>query len=475
MNISLNIRAITASIALLVAPLPIMANDYLTNLIGIIKPETSQTAVIVSPLSAPKSSFRNNPKQLFIPASTMKVLTAVASTAALGKDFRFKTQIDAFVGISNQRIEGDVFIRFDGDPTLTSDNLNALLKDLKARGLNHIDGNLYLVGEPQESMQAPGWVWDDLGICYAAPVSRYVINQNCIKATLSPTLADERSELTVSQFEPVTITNSAVFDKLGSQDFCELDLQRQANNQYILSGCFAGTKPLKLAIAISDPARYAQETLQRLLNNNGISLKGDILLTSKRPTNTLLIAEHRSKPLSELLSKMLLKSDNLIADSLLKRLGQYEYGVAGSFTNGSKAMQTILGALGVDLSTANIIDGSGLSRYNLLSAEQLMQVLLLIKKDPKFQYLIDSLPVAGKTGTLEYRRDYRRAPLKGNILAKTGSMMGVSNLAGYIKQDGKLTQAFVVLENGYSPAVKEAEIRPFNVLLLQSIIENSAP
>ena len=471
MSIRFNIAAITTTLSFLLAPAPVLANDYLDNLVKLIEPKTSQTAAIVSPLDDSKLTLAHNAEQLFVPASTMKLLTAVAASTALGKDFTFNTQIDAYVGVNNQRIEGDVFIRFDGDPTLTSQHLNSLLKQLKQRGLTHIDGNLYLVGDQQETLQAPGWVWDDLGICYAAPVSRYIVNRNCVKATLSPTLADERSELSISQFEPVVINNSAIFDKVGDKAFCELELKRQPNNHYLLSGCFAGNKPLKLAIAVSDPANYAQQTMQRLLNNNGISLKGEVLLTSKRPSNTLLIAEHQSKPLSSILDTMLLKSDNLTADSLMKRLGQYEYGVEGSFTNGSLAMQTILSKLGVDLSMANIIDGSGLSRYNLISAKQLMDVLLSIDKMPELHYLIDSLPIAGKTGTLQYRSDYRQAPLKDKVLAKTGSMQGVSNLAGFIKQNGKLTQAFVVLENGYSPAVKKAEIKPFNVLLLQSILE----
>ncbi|MBL4913971.1 D-alanyl-D-alanine carboxypeptidase/D-alanyl-D-alanine-endopeptidase [Shewanella schlegeliana] len=468
----------TLSLSLLVISASAKSNDYLDNIVKVIEPKTSQTAIVVSALgseertkSAADNEYRKDAERLFIPASTMKLLTAVAATTSLGRNFRFNTQIDAFVGIQNSRIEGDLFIRFDGDPTLTVSDLRQLFKQLHKQGLKHIDGNVYLVGDQQETLQAPGWVWDDLGICYAAPVSRYILNQNCVKAKLSPTLANNQSKLSLSQFEPVSITNTAVFDKVGDIPFCELSLQRQSNNQFLLSGCHTGQKPLKLAIAISDPALYAKNTVTNMLANLGITIKGKVLLTSKRPANTLLLAEHESKPLSELTDTMLLKSDNLIADSLLKRLGQQIYGVPGSFVNGSAAMKQILTDLGVELDSANIVDGSGLSRYNLLSAEQLSQVLLLIKQHKDLNFLIEQLPVAGYSGTLEYRSGYTTSPLKGAVLAKTGSMMGVANLAGFIKEGGELTKAFVVLENGHSPAVKKNELSPFNVLFLQSMVQ----
>ncbi|WP_299805138.1 D-alanyl-D-alanine carboxypeptidase/D-alanyl-D-alanine-endopeptidase [uncultured Shewanella sp.] len=474
-------RVIVSTLSLVLFAVPVLANDYLANIVKVIEPKTSQTAIVVSPLDSSSKDrkaeveFRKDAERLFVPASTMKLLTAVAATSALGRDFNFTTQIDSFVGIKNNRIEGDLFLRFDGDPTLTTNDLRQLFKQLQKQGLKHIDGNLYLVGDQQETLQAPGWVWDDLGICYAAPVSRYILNQNCVKAKLAPTLANNKSKLTFSQFEPISITNTAVFDKVADIPFCELSLQRHSNNQFSLSGCYAGQKPLKLAIAVSDPALYAQNSLTNMLENLGISIKGRVLLTSKRPANTLLLAQHKSKPLSELTDIMLLKSDNLIADSLLKRLGQHIYGVPGSFINGSTAMKQILTEQGVDLASANIVDGSGLSRYNLLSAEQLSQVLLLIKQRKELNFLIDQLPIAGKTGTLAYRSGYTALPLKGAVLAKTGSMMGVANLAGFIKEDGQLTQAFVILENGHSPSVKKAEIAPFNVLFLQSMVKNSQP
>ncbi|GIU21946.1 D-alanyl-D-alanine carboxypeptidase/D-alanyl-D-alanine-endopeptidase [Shewanella sp. MBTL60-007] len=472
----------TLSLGLLVFSASAQSNDYLANIVKVIEPKTSQTAIVVRALgsegqtrSATDNEYRKDAERLFVPASTMKLLTAVAATTALGRDFKFSTQIDAFVGIQNRRIEGDLFVRFDGDPTLTVSDLRQLFKQLQKQGLEHIDGNVYLVGDQQETLQAPGWVWDDLGICYAAPVSRYILNQNCVKAKLSPTLANNKSKLSFSQFEPVVITNTAVFDKTGDIPFCELSLQRQSNNQFLLSGCHAGQKPLKLAIAISDPALYAQNSVTNMLANLGITIKGKVLLTSKRPPNTLLLAEHKSKPLSDLTDTMLLKSDNLIADSLLKRLGQQIYGVPGSFINGSAAMKQILMELGVELESANIVDGSGLSRYNLLSAEQLTQVLLLIKQHKELNFLVEQLPVAGQSGTLEYRSGYTTPPLKGAVLAKTGSMMGVANLAGFIKEDGELSKSFVILENGHSPAVKKSEFSPFNVLFLQSMVQKAQP
>lgn len=133
-------------------------------------------------------------------------------------------------------------------------------------------------------------------------------------------------------------------------------------------------------------------------------------------------------------------------------------------------MRHILTELGIDLTNANIVDGSGLSRYNLLSAKQLADVLALIYQDARFHSLIDSLPEAGVSGTLQYRLGYTKPPLKHRVFAKTGSMQGVANLAGFMRLAQQRDILFVVLENGISPETKKQRKPAFSADFLTRLL-----
>ncbi|QQX78298.1 D-alanyl-D-alanine carboxypeptidase/D-alanyl-D-alanine-endopeptidase [Shewanella sp. KX20019] len=433
---------------------------------------TALTTLKVVSTNTDVVTHSQNADKLFIPASTMKLLTAVSATAVLGKNFRYQTNVYADNSIHQGQIRGNIYITFSGDPTLTTRNIQTLLHQLKDQGLDHITGNVYLVGEQHENYHAPGRVWDDLGICYAAPVSSYVLNKNCIEARFQPKLADDAGVVELLGNEPVIIESQAIFDKIGKRAICDLTLARTEKNSYLLKGCYPGNKALKLAVAITEPGLYAKDKLTQLIKYNDISINGSISLVQQHPGNALLIAQHQSEPLTTLIATMLLKSDNLIADSLLKRMGQHLFGSSGTFANGSAAMAQILSQQGVDLSSANIVDGSGLSRYNLLSANQLVQVLQLIEREPHYRYIIDVLPIAGKTGTLKYRHGYTHEPLKDQVVAKTGSMLGVANIAGFIKQEDGLQSIVVILQNGVSPKADDINIQPYDVAILKQLLNN---
>ncbi len=453
---------------------PAWGNDYFSNLMGIIEPRHSQVALSATDLTTGELIYQQNADTLLLPASTQKLLTAVAATAQLGNGFKFDTQVFSHFPIRHGKIAGDIYITFSGDPTLTTDNLRDLFKQLTDQGLYEVSGNIYLVGEPGEQTKAPGWVWDDLGICYAAPVSAFVINQNCIHGQLRPKMASNESQLSFASYLPVSLSTSAVFDKRKQGSFCELELSLLANNTFHLSGCHAGDKPINLAIAINDPALFASKMIEQLLKSSQIRVKGKVKVSSKRAKYHKVIASHSSEALPALVETMLLKSDNLIADSLFKAIGKSYFGEPANFSHGAKAVELILTAAGVDLSHSQIVDGSGLSRYNLLTANQLSQVLMLIYEDKRFQGLIEQLPVAGISGTLRYKAHYNRAPLKQRVVAKTGSMQGVDNLAGFISLNQTGKALFVVLENGQSPKTKHDQIAPFSALFLQTLLD-SAP
>lgn len=442
----------------------------LSQAVSELSPRYSQVALLAMDMANHQVIYSQQAETLFIPASTQKLLTAVSAMAQLGADFRYVTELWSDAPIRKGHIAGSAYLRFSGDPTLTQADLKAIFASLVKQGINRIDGHLYLIGDKQEQLQAPGWVWDDLGICFAAPVSSYIINQNCVYGQFSPSTANNPSlvSLRTGSFG-IKISSDAVFDQKASREFCQLDLMRLGQNSYHLRGCYPGAEAIPLAIAVTDPLKFAQDTLTFQLKGE-MSLAGKVQPGTSLPKKAKLIASHSSAPLPALLDTMLLKSDNLIADSLFKQLGKSYFNTQGSFTNGAVAMNRILTDLGIDLTNAKIVDGSGLSRYNLLNAKQLAAVLTLMHQDSRFSLLMASLPQAGVSGTLKYRLGYNKPPLKQQIFAKTGSMQGVSNLAGFIRLPQHSDTLFVILENGMSPDIKKQHKMSFNAEFLQHLI-----
>lgn len=414
-------------------------------------PPSSVYAAYIYDLESNKVLLSKNSEQLMSPASTLKLLTAVAATRVLGNDFRFKTDIATKHAVHSERILGNLYIRFHGDPTLSSDSLMSLLQGLKQKGVKRVDGDVILVGDDQAPSKAPGWVWDDLGICYAAPVSAFMIDGNCVPAALVPQLATYVGKVVKKRNLPITVNSNATFDKKRQQAFCKLEMTSTYKNYFYLTGCHQGDRSLNLEIAVNNPKQFALDIVRQQLNSLNIKVRGQIRLTDVSPMGLVTIGTVYSPPLSQMVEAVLLESNNLISDGLLKQLGRQLYGGKQSFEKGVAALKRTIQREGIDLSEAVIVDGSGLSRYNLISATQLANVLKLIATRPLYQHILQNLPIAGVSGTLKYRAGFNRETLRHRVQAKTGSMQGMSNFAGFImNKQGEPTYAFVILENGLS-------------------------
>lgn len=480
---------------------------YLDNMLQLLKPIHSQLGITVWDMTSQKAVFQYNNQSLMQPASVQKLLTALAATKQLGKQFSYQTQLTTLADqpldktqISNGVYSGDIYIEFSGDPTLTFQDLHQLLGSLSTLGITKLTGNIMLASEQDSQLQAPGWVWDDLGICYAAPISPFIINKNCVYGRLSTNGYNKVAKITIMGSRPIDITNDAYFVSptidnpvvkpavtlpvanalpaylTESVPQCQLTLSRFDNNRYHLSGCHVGAKSLPLAIAISDPQIYAQHIIAKQLESLGIRYNHPIttIKMNKQPkfmAQRQVIASHQSDALPQLLETMLLESDNLIADSLLKKLGEVYYQTPSDFARSGQALKTILYSIGIDLSTANIADGSGLSRYNLLTPEHVLSVLTVIYQQPEYRFLLDLLPESGVSGTLRYKRYFNKSPLKHHVFAKTGSMLGIANLAGRVNVSNGHNYLFVLFENGLSPQIKKQQKAPFSAVFLQTMMD----
>ena len=401
------------------------------------------------------ASFQD--ETLRTPASVQKLLTATTAKLELGENFRYQTIIEGDKqGVIGGVFQGDLNLHFSGDPTLTRRHLKKMLTDLKGLGINSIDGDFLLNNSHFNGYQwSNGQPWNDLSVCYTSPSNAIIVNRNCVYGNLSIKESDDtKATLFIPEYEPIEVTSNVnvVTAKERDTQFCALEVERDNHNKYHLWGCMVPRKrAFPLSFAINDPEHYAQQIIAAELKEVGIELTGKVKIDStiKSYDKSAILTSYQSPLLGELLTKMLKRSDNLIADSIFKTIGGHYYQQPGNFRNGAKAMREILKKHNVNLENAYIADGSGLSRHNLMSAELFISVLQFVYQQDRKLKLLDSLAVSGVDGTLKYHRGVNDEILKGKIIAKTGSLKGVANLVGVVKSDLG-DRFFVLMINGYN-------------------------
>ncbi len=401
----------------------------------------------------------HNADKLMLPASTLKLLTATAAWLELGPEFRYYTRL--YVGeVSHGVAEGDLVIQMSGDPTFTRADLYRLLQQVKQVGIHTIKGRLIFDDQLFSGYdRARGWPWDDLGVCFAAPTSAVMLDSNCVRVALEP----HAEAVTVKKASHIPLVIRSEIRNLPMGPLCPLELYVE-KQVYKLSGCT--DKKTTLALALDQPKHYVSAVIKQQLAELNIALleRGD-----QDQVITSQVAQHHSVTLPKLLQRVLSRSDNLISDSLLRTMGAKTYQI-GSFQAGIRALEeTLSKQLPLDLGSSDLYDGSGLSRYNLISPRTLSALLNLWQQDERLQPLMAMLPVAGQSGTLRYRAG--TAQLGGKLRAKTGSFQQVANIAGFIDtadKDNLVVVQFINGINGNREQTKQ-QITEFEQALFQCI------
>ncbi len=438
-------------------------------------PEGASLGFVAKNLQQDSIIAEYNPNTFMLPASTQKVFTALTSKLALGDQFQFETSLLTNGRVQNGTLNGDLIVKFTGDPDLTSGQLYNLFAELKTQGVNQISGDLLVdtsvfVGHDR----GLGWIWNDLTMCFNSPPAAVNIDNNCFYVDLDANQAvGEAVKFSVPAQYPVQVFGQVRVTSKEEAPYCQLDAIVHDNNRYQIKGCLARqNKPFGLSFAVQDPDAYAAAIIQRNLKRLGIQFNGQVRQPYQPQTGTLL-ARHLSKPLPELLHKMMKKSDNQIADALFRTVAYQYYKRPASFQLGMLAMKQILQSkVGIRFGNSIVADGSGLSRHNLMSPQIMLQVLEYIAKNEDQLHLLDTFPVAGVDGTLSGRGSMINPPLVKNIMAKTGALKGVYNLAGFMTNARGEKIAFVQFINGYSTGELENKTKRAPLVRVESQLYN---
>ena len=399
-------------------------------------PEGSIQGVQVQEANSGQILYNRNIHYNLLPASTLKVLTAFVAYQSLGAEFRFQTRLLSQHKIYRKPVyKGDLTLQFNGDPSLTHDDLIALLSVLSKEGVREIRGNIWLDNSAFDGyLRAGGTSWDDRNICFAAPTSAMILDRNCFFGWLRATKPGQKAKMEYDEPEWYTeVDNQIVTRKPLESELlgCVQEVWPSQDYEYRLEGCISPERePMRMAFSVNNVERAVKRFVKSVLKRKGITLQGRVLVGRPKYTNKFLVSGHQSAPLPALLDRVLEKSDNLYADSLLKTLGRQLTGGAGSYYSGSKRIREVLNEAGVPLSRSRIVDGSGLSRYNLISVEEMNRVLVV-----GWQQWGEKAPWLANRNQSEY-------------WLKSGYLNGVNNMAGYAFPDDGEPLIFTVMLNG---------------------------
>ena len=397
--------------------------------------------------------YEKDAEKLYHPASTMKLITAAAALVKLSPNYRFHTTLYAD-RLEGNRVLGNIYLKGGGDPVFDSNDLEKMVERLVEMEAKDLRGDIVVDETDFDAIRrGKGWMWDDGPIGgYFSHLSALTINRNGVHLRISP--GTKVGDPVRVHLDPPTqymkIVNEAT--TVTASEEVRVRIKRKngsaEENVLMINGTMAiGQAEMNRRVDVLDPALYCGTLLREMLAKQGVTLQGTVRY-GEVPEEAVEIIQHVSPALSRILWEMNKPSDNLIAELLLKTIGAEIKGTPGTGEKGLRAINEFLGEIGMEDAGYALADGSGVSRYNLVTASLLTDLLVYMFHNfvvmPEY---LASLPVGGVDGTLTRRM--RGMSAEGVLRAKTGTLRGITTLAGYtVTADGE-TVAFSILVSNY--------------------------
>ncbi|MDX6694112.1 MAG: serine-type D-Ala-D-Ala carboxypeptidase/endopeptidase (penicillin-binding protein 4) [Blastocatellia bacterium] len=430
--------------------------------------------IYVMSLRDGRTLYARNADAPITPASNMKVYTTAVALDLLGADYRWQTSVYATAQPdTNGTIDGDLLLYGRGAPDFSSEKTKdgpgamAQLADaLYRRGVRRVRGRLigdesYFRGDPL----GDGWLWNDVQWYFGAEVSALTVNDNEVNINIKP--PGKTTAQAAIKVEPDTdyVHLHDETNVVESNAPATLGITRGlSDNEVRVWGDFpAGSRGLSARLSIHQPALWAATLFRRLLRERGISVEGETQSRDARshlegeafdPARAFELASVQSKSLGEIARATNKESINLNAELILRTLGKERGALAPESDQkkmrernddqaGLAVVRQWLEQAGIATGSLALHDGSGLSRLDLITPSATARLLANIARRPVAGVFRDSLPVAGRDGTLKFR--LRSAA--GRVLAKTGTLTYINSLSGYAITDDELLAFSIICNN----------------------------
>ena len=384
------------------------------------------------------SSFNENAS--LVPASTTKLLTTETAINLLGENFRWITQLEYSGEIDADGVlQGNLYIVGSGDPSLGTNKAGAssyhdvvsdFISATKTKGIKKVNGDIIIqtgVFKANKSQKLPeNIVWLENGNYYLPVGSTYQINP-------------ENEKLIAKQTNPFAENKNFYYIS-------------PYINQMVYADKFEGNG---LITKLPDAPSYLANTFRTTLIKSGLLVTGKVVTknTDLNPEKREVLTSYQSPTLSDIIFYTNQRSDNALAEATLRMVGFQKNGDQ-SLESGRKVVVEHLESTGFDTSGLTYMDGSGLSRNNLVTPISQVKFLTNIMNEKFYKTYFTSLPIAGQSGTLK-KMFYSEG--NGQIFAKTGTLNKVKTLAGYMKTNSGKTLVFSLLINNYAGSVDQVK------------------
>lgn len=413
----------------------------------------STTAVMVYDLTEGKEIYSHNAGKLLRPASILKLVTAVTATDIIGAQsecFRTTLHVPPHTGGT---VNGDIWVRGGFDPEFMDDDMDRLVAGLAASGVKRITGRA--VGDVSMTdtlYWGEGWCWDDAPSSFQPYMSPLMFEKGRVCVTVWP-LATGRAVRVVPQSTFYTVADLRTTPPYDTSRAGVTRDWMDGSNTLMVTGDVNYAYTREISMYRSED--FFMHTFVERARAAGIEVGSYAFGEVPDSVPETFAVTHT---LDDALHEMLKESDNLSADGVLFQLGR----IAGySHADRGDCIKTVkreIDRMGLDASDYKIVDGNGISLYNYVSAELMMHFLRKAYDDKDvWPAIFDNLPVCGRDGTLKHRMG--KAPLLGRVRAKTGTVSGVSSLAGYVTTARGHIVAFVIMSNGIIPIRRGTEFQ----------------
>lgn len=419
-------------------------------------PDGTLNGISIRDAGTGESLYSNLGDKGLRPASNMKLLTTTAAMETLGPEYTFSTEVLADGDISDATLDGDLYLKGQGDPTLLEEDLDSFSEELKNQGIDEINGDI--IGDDtwfDDVRLPPDIPWSDEPYYFGAPISALTLSPDddfdtgTVIVQVEP--ADEAGEepevTTDPETDQVEIVNDAETVEKGEESDISVEREHGTNEIEVQGNISEDADSIIEWSSVWHPTEYATDVFKQSLEDNDIEIGDDVdIERGETPDDAEKLLSDESMPLKDILVPFLKKSNNGHAEILTKEMGRQKNG-EGTWPNGLDVINDVITALGLNDESILLRDGSGLSDKTIIPAEELSRLLYNIQNRYWYSDMEEALPVAGESGTLSDR--LTGDSTKGNVTAKTGSLTGVNTLSGHVTtQDGEKL-IFSILNNNF--------------------------
>ena len=398
-------------------------------------------------------SYRAN--SVIPPASTMKLLTTATALELCGEDYRIETPITYDGYIQNGTLYGNVYIEGRGDPTFGSRYVGnqAFLyhwaKELRQAGIKKIDGCVvgdasYFDGDALN----PAWLWEDAGNYYAPGIFALSYVDNIMNIVLrSGPVGSIATVLNTTPNVPEIEFENHIRCTHITYDGAFVHGVPYSNRRYLVGSVPSNRQTFGVKGDLPNPSIILARDFTKVLTISGVQVAGEATYLTEKPLNAAPrkhLFTYESEPMSEIIRHTNHESDNLYAEMLFRSLGS-RYSIPCTIHNASEFIREFWKNRAVSFRSAKILDGCGLAPQNAISPAMYVQLLGYMYGSKNKDVFVASLPCSGESGTLS--SFLRNTPLHGKVCAKSGTIGGTKNYAGYIFLPDGRVWVFAVMVN----------------------------